>query len=202
MIVSLSQESVKRSFKFGTVWCIIFFTTEILKNHIVWFCHIISLYIYNIYRGQWRRHGGGGGEEGRWGNCPPYNFFFVLLLSSVVGHGHDSTPTPLWNVLGKNLKSGGGGEMCRSPPPPPPPAPPPTPPHPLSDFSGLAQNVMARAAVARLLAILPPPPTHKQTPWRRPCKGGTTGVTPQTKKLTNYWLTMVFYPFLYQNASK
>ena len=71
-------------------------------------------------------------------------------LSSAVGHGHDSTPTPLWNLCWKNVWS--RNKCVGVLPPPPPPAPAERP------FTGLAQDCMARAAVARLLAILPPPP--------------------------------------------
>ena len=42
---------------------------------------------------QWRRHGGRGA-------VPPMIFVFVclfLVVSSAVGHGHDSTSTPLLN---------------------------------------------------------------------------------------------------------
>ena len=52
---------------------------------------------------QWRRHGGSGG-----GAVPPMIFVFVclfLVVSSAVGHGHDSTSTPLFNFCDKFLKS-------------------------------------------------------------------------------------------------
>ena len=49
--------------------------------------------------------GGGGG-----GQVPPHDFrfCFFLVVSSAVGHGHDSTPTPLLNFLDKLLKSDKG----------------------------------------------------------------------------------------------
>ena len=48
-------------------------------------CHLLSL------ASSWQR--GGGGQVG---SCPPpMIFFFFLLVSPAVGHGHDSTCTPL-----------------------------------------------------------------------------------------------------------
>ena len=64
--------------------------------------------------------GGGGGQ------LPPNDFrwlffiYFVLLVSSAVGHGHDNTPIPFWNL------SEVGKKCVRVlPPPPPPPILPP-----------------------------------------------------------------------------
>ena len=97
-----------------------------------------------------------GGATGAGGaNAPPpmiYDtFFFWLLVSSAVGHGHDSTPTPLWKYFRKNFEV--GEKKC---------APS------LSDFFKAGANFMARAAaVARHFGNFAPPP--KQTPWRRPC---------------------------------
>ena len=72
------------------------------------------------------RGGGGGG-----GKCPPmifvfffprfFFFFLLLLVSSAVGHGHDSTPTPLWFFLeffwSRKQKCVDFWQLC--PPPPP-----------------------------------------------------------------------------------
>ena len=63
---------------------------------------------------------------------------------------------PHYDFFCWNFWSRGEKNVSEAPPPPPR----------WASFSGLTQNFMARAAVARLLAILPPP---KQTPWRRPC---------------------------------
>ena len=62
--------------------------------------------------------GGGGGKGGKMPAPPPtlwllFQCLFVFwVVSSAVGHGHDSTPTPLWFF---------GGENVSEPPPPPPP---------------------------------------------------------------------------------
>ena len=80
--------------------------------------------------------------------------FIKLTFRRSSGHDHYE------NFQENFLKS--GKTVSESHPPPPPPRC-----WALSDnFSGLAQNVMARAAVARLWAIIFCPP--KQTPWRRP----------------------------------
>ena len=56
---------------------------------------------------------GGGGEGGQM-PPPPYDFRFCLfvfwVVSSAVGHGHDSTPTPLWFFF--------MGQKCVGAPPP------------------------------------------------------------------------------------
>ena len=53
---------------------------------------------------------------GAGGNCPPSPMIFYF---SAVGHGHDSTPTPLWFFFGKFVEV--GEKKCVGVPPPPPP---------------------------------------------------------------------------------
>ena len=68
-----------------------------------------------------------------WRSC----FFFFLLVSLVVGHGHDNTPTPLWFFFLSWRK-----KKCWIPPPP----------SPLSDF------FRAAAKFVGSWDILHPPP--------------------------------------------
>ena len=68
---------------------------------------------------------GGATGAGGGGKCPPmisilFVCLFVLVVSSNVGHGHDSTPTPLFNFLDKFLKSDKNVSESPTPPPPPP----------------------------------------------------------------------------------
>ena len=85
-----------------------FETWEFLKSHVSsppppnFFLILISMM---RKKEQWRRQG-------------PYDFF--LLVSSAVGHGHDSTPSPFSFFFEKFLKS---EKKCVGVPSPPPPLP-------------------------------------------------------------------------------
>ena len=87
---------------------------------------------------------GSGGARG--GRGAPYDFFLIfLLVSSAVGHGHDSPPTPLWKKFGRKKKSVG--------------VPPP-----LNDFFRAGGKLYGSRSSSETFWQFCDPP--KQTPWQ------------------------------------
>ena len=100
--------------------CSHFLLASSQKTHTGWRCCCKKLKIVLVPKSI-----SSGGARGGGGSCPPppqwfsiFFFFFFLLVISV-GHGNDSTRTPLRNVCGKLFEV--GKKLCQSPPPPPPP---------------------------------------------------------------------------------
>ena len=112
---NLDQSYFHDFFFCSKIWCTLQFISSEFKSK----TDICSLSV--------AAPGGGGGS------CPPpppygfrcffssffFVFFFFLLVISV-GHGHDSTRTPLQNVCGNIFEV--GGKKCVGGPPPPPPS--------------------------------------------------------------------------------